>query len=454
MLVLVNEGYSVTVTLKGNDASLGAKHALLALAIALNCRTFQFFPGMPLVEELWFGCCLLLLTVVFPYWRFKYYWRFSRLESYLLLLTLILPATSAFCAWRAFGQPLSYGLAAERSVTLFAFIIVISCAFRRGALKVMDVEKSLLILSWGTLVLYTAMRLWLRPSDFTSYGIGFVSGPDELAEFKFQLFFTVFGFFYYVFRGFRTSSTRDYIISLLFLASSIGTVGGRGLTISLVLAALFFLCRWGGAGFLLKTLPKMLLVLGALVGALYVWDSEVVSARYQKFSDAFQVILTGAEVDDPSAASRPLQVLTALPGIADYPVFGNGLVSNQWQRERENSAGDFYPADYFFPPDIGLIGVLYVYGAFGILLFGWQYRYALAAGGSMPGSYHTPLLDATKGFLLFSVFESILNGFFVFDAEVVLFFIVLIASISSDFRSRSGTSAFASGGVPRHAVAP
>jgi hypothetical protein len=441
----------VTMTQKQNDSSICTKHVLLALAIAMNCRTFQFFPGMPLVQEVWYGCCLLLLIFIFPFWKFKARWRFSGLESYLLLLMVISPITSAFCAWRASGQPVYYGLAAERNVALFAFIIAISYALRRRSLRVQDVEKSLLFLSWGTLIVYTAMRLSLRPSDFTSYGIGFISGPDELAEFKFQPFFTVFGFYYYVFRGFRTRSTKNYAISLLFLASSIGTVGGRGLAISMVLGVLFLFFRWGGTGFLLKTLPKMLFFTAALLGTLYVWNSEAVSARYGKFSDAFQV-LTGAEVEDASAAARPLELLNALPHIADHPVFGNGLVSNQWEGKQENSPSDFYPAEYFFPVDIGVIGIVYLYGVFGILLFAWQYRFALAAVARLPGSYHTPLLDATKGFLIFSVFNSILTGIFVFDAEVILLFIVLLGSIATDFRGCAGIPAVRSFAARRLAL--
>jgi uncharacterized membrane protein len=438
----------MTAVLKRNHSSFGAKHALLAIAIAMNCRTFQFFPGMPLVQELWYGYCLFLLIVVFPFWKSKTRWRFSRLELYLLIVMLILPVTSALCAWSAFGQPVSYGLAAERSITLFVFIIAISYALRRRLLKVEDVEKSLLFLAWGTLLVYTAMRVWLQPVDFTSYGIGFVSGLDELAEFKFQPFFTVFGFFYYVFRGFRAGSTKNYAIALLFLASTIGAVGGRGLTISIALGAFILFFRWGGTGFLLKTLPKMLLFIAALLGILYVRDSEAVSARYGKFSDAFQV-LTGVEVDDPSAASRALQVLNAVPHIAEHPVFGNGLASNLWQRNQEHSISDFFPADYFYPADIGAIGVLYLYGVFGILLFAWQYRFALAAVASLPGSYHTPLLDATKGFLIFSVFSSVTSGIFVFDAEVVLLFIVLLGSIASDSVRCAETSAVVSRGSQR-----
>jgi hypothetical protein len=184
----------------------------------------------------------------------------------------------------------------------------------------------------------------------------------------------------------------------------------------------------------------MVLVIVALVGILYASDSKAVAARYGKFSDAFQT-LAGVDVEDPSAAARPVQVLTALPQIADRPVFGSGLASNQWQRIEENSLGDFFPKDYFFPSDIGIIGVLYVYGVFGILLFVWQYRFALAAVANLPGSYHTPLLDGIKGFLVFSVFNSITTGLFVFNAEAILLFIVLLMSIASDFRRGSGSSA-------------
>jgi hypothetical protein len=425
----------------GTSSSYGIKHILLAIAVAMNSRTFQFFPGMPLIQELWYVFCFLLLATVFPYWKFKNCWRFSRFEGYLLLLVLIVPCVSAICAWRALGQPLIFGFLAERNVALYAFIVAISFGFRYKSLRVTDVEKSLLLLSWGTMILFTTMHLALRPSDFTRYGIGFVTGPDELAEFKFQLFFVAFGFFYYVFQGFWKKSAKHYVISLAFLATAIGPVGGRGLTVSLALAALFFFCRWGGKAFLLKTLPKMLLILVSLVGILYVFEGETVSARYGKFSDAFQAVFAGTEVADASAASRPLQVLEALPHIAEHPLFGNGLVSNQWQRKQQNSLTDFYPADYVFPPDIGVIGVMYLYGVFGILLFGWQYRFAWVSDVGLGASCHSPLLDATKGFLLFSVINSIATGIFVFNSETVLLFIVLLGRISSDIRSLPGARA-------------
>jgi hypothetical protein len=411
------------------------KHILLAAAIAMNCRTFQFFPGMPFIQELWFGGCSLFLVFIYPFWKTKEHWRFSKFERYLLLLMVIWPVISSFCAWRAYGQPLAYGLAAQRSVALFAFIIAISCAFRYKTLKVSDVEQSLLLLSWGTLILYTTMQLLLRPSDFTSYGIGFVSGLDELAEFKFQTLFVVFGFFYYAFRGFRLGNMKYYVTSLLFLVGSIGKVGGRSLTVSIALTMLILLYRWIGTNFLFKILPKMVMFTVVALLVLYAWNSKALSARYQKFSDAFQVALTGADVEDASAASRKLQTFVALPHIADRPLFGNGLVSNVWQREQDNRVDDFFPSAYFFPADIGLIGVLYLYGVFGILLLGWQCRFAFTAVAGMPYWYHTTLLDATKGLLLFSAFTSISSGTFVFNAEVTLFFIALLGGIRSEFRN-------------------
>ena len=417
-----------------SHSSIQKKHVLLAVAIAMNCRTFQFFPGMQLVQELWFGACLLFLMIIYPFWKAKERWRFSPCESYLLLLIVILPALSAFCAWRVYGQPLVYGLAAQRGVALFAFIIAIGYAFRHRTIMVGDVEKSLVFLSWATLIIYTGMQLLLRPSDFSTYGLGFVSAPDEGAEFKFQPFFTLFGFFYYLFRGFRSGTGKYYAFASVFFASSVGGLGGRSLIISAALSVLVLLYRWGGKDFLLRTLPKMVLFAVSVVAVMYVLDSKALSNRYQKFSDAFQVAFTGADVEDPSAASRGVQALAALPHIAEHPLFGNGPLSNQWQRDQDNALDSFYPSAYFFPTDIGVIGVLYVYGVFGILLLGWQYRFALVAVAGIPRSHHTPLLDATKGLLLFSVFNSITTGIFAFYPEVTLFFIMLLAGICLEFQ--------------------
>lgn len=411
------------------------KYLLVSVFLALNSRNFQFFPGMGLIQEFWFGVCFISLLTLYPLLKYKTRWFFSSFELYLLAMIVFAPLLAGISAWREFGQPIFYGLLSLRYTILFAGVLLLIYALRYKIINLRDVEKSLLILAWGTLLLYFMMKIFLDPARFASYGEGFVAGLDgQNPSFKLPGFFIIFGSYYYAFLGFRKKIGRYYLIAGFFFLFLLGESGGRSMTVAMFITFLFFIFRWGQFTRLFKFIPKMLVAIVLILSTAYIVQPDTFLSRVEKFEDAFTVVLTGSEVEDASARSRVFQTLIAMPYIAKHPIIGNGNISYQWQGGYKGVLGA-----YFYPADIGLIGVLFMFGVVGFLLFVWQYWFAIKAAQRVPIHIHTPLLDATKGMVLYLAIHSLVTGFFVHYAEISFIFIALLWCITREMR-KSGYS--------------
>jgi hypothetical protein len=403
------------------------RRVILVLMLAMGFRTFQFFPGMTYVQEAWFVLCFLIVLLFYPYLRLRGSLRFARLEFYLFLLIVADVLIAAWQAHQVFGQPIIYGILAQRSIALVAILPILLDALGSGIAELADIEAALLSLAWGTAALYTAMRLFLNPSNFTDYGDGFVTRamPGEDPSFKFAEVFVLFGVFYYAMLGIRTRKTRHYVVALALFLTTLGA-SGRGLTVCVAATLLFFLYRLRGLRKALNTALKFSCVVVPLMGAIYFIAPTLVSTRLTGFANAFTVVLTGsATTTDASANARIFESLTALPYIQEHPLIGNGVVSHQWQGGNGSS-----PGDNFFAADIGVIGIVFSYGILGFLLFLFQYRFAWRAAKRLPDSFYSPLLDATKAFLLFTALYTLETGTCVWTAEVTLFFVVLMVGFA------------------------
>ena len=187
------------------------KYLFLIPFFAMTFRNFQFFPGMAIIQELWYGLCLVFLLGVYPIWKWKAHSRITSFELYMLAMILLVPIMSAIPAWREFEQPIIYGFLSQRSSILYAGPLLLVHMIRYKYLTLGDIEKTLLFSVWGILALYTIIRIFLEPANFVSYGFGFVIGDD----FRLPGFFLFFGVYYYAFLGFRKKIVKYYLIAVL-----------------------------------------------------------------------------------------------------------------------------------------------------------------------------------------------------------------------------------------------
>ena len=104
----------------------------------------------------------------------------------------------------------------------------------------------------------------------------------------------------------------------------------------------------------------------------YISNSTVGNNFKDRFTEAFKIFSEEDEknVDDPSVAVRFLEAQYALEKYIARPYFGNGLYRAS---ESKKVIGD----RHFYVSDIGLFGVLYSFGIFGILIYLLQLKFLL-----------------------------------------------------------------------------
>jgi hypothetical protein len=389
----------------------------------------MYFPGFSPIQEAWNLLCMLYLAFVYPWGSAKPGKSITAFDLYMLALIVVDPVVSAVNAWREFGQPILYGLLTERRIALIACVLFFTRALRRRSITLREVEKALLILAWGTMILFRIMRTVIDPSKYADY-IGFAAPVADGFELSLPVFFALFGVLYYAFRGFQTGRTRDYMLALLLLGGSLSGLGWRQQVLTLLLTFFFFACRWTNWRRLLVLLPQMLLGLALLVWLLFATMPETMTEQFGRLQDAFTAVLTGERVEDASATGRIVESYFALEGIAKHPIIGNGNLSNQWQGGAQLEQGA-----YFYWVDVGTIGVLYFLGIFGVILYASQYWFVLGPVKKLPPGVHTPLMDATKGFVFFGAVYSITSAFCVAEPVIALFFIALLRGFANEVSS-------------------
>jgi hypothetical protein len=397
----------------------------LVVLLLLTFGTFRFFPEMAVIQESWYMICFLYFFVYLRQ-QSKDQRKLSAFEIYLIALVVIVPVLSAVSAWREFGQPIVIGLLRQRGMIGIAAVLFCMRALRMRFFTLSEVKAALLILAWGTAFVWVFMRTLLNAADYVDYSNnpGFV-GEGDVPRFVLQEYFIVFGVLYYALRGLRTGKAKNYLLALLLLPAAYNDVGGRQMTIALLLSFLFFVVRWTELTRLLVTLPATLLAITALLGLLYFVKPQMMADRFSQFRDAFVVAFTGEPGENGSANGRISQVLFAIDGIEKHPLLGNGALSGQWEGGAQEVFGQRFYAD-----DIGLIGAIYTYGFCGLILFSIQYWLLVRRVNSLTSESNNSLIDGLKGFVLYTLFVSLGTGLFVFSSVVSLFCVMVICSIA------------------------
>lgn len=397
---------------------------LLSLVLLMTARTFQYFPGMSIPQELAFLLAPLGLMVVAARSR-RAVGRTWAFETYIVLLMIAMPVWSGIAAQQAHGQPMLYGILSWRGYALMSVPLTLLYAMRSGWILTQDIGRAFMACAWFTLVLFASMTLLLDPADYLSYGIGFIE--DRFVEgyrFKFSPVFATYAMFNYGVRAFREHRPEFYLLALLFFFFLFGSAGGRIFTVSVLATTLLLMYRWGGMARFFQGGSALAVIALAMVGFGALIAPESTAERLNKFSQAFSVFATDADdIDDASAASRVLQTLVALPLIEERPLAGGGRVSAQWV---EKSFAGLLGV-YFYPDDIGLIGMVYQFGFVGTGLFALQLLFAWSYSQRLIRSRANTVSDTCIAYLLYLLVSSVATGAFVMFPEFSLLLIAVVA---------------------------
>ena len=193
----------------------------------------------------------------------------------------------------------------------------------------------------------------------------------------------------------------------------------------ILVTVLFFIWRLRGLIDFPLFLVKVIFFLIIFFGLFFMINDGYMYNIINKFYDAFTVVFSGNTTDDPSANARLFEFALAQPYIIKNWIFGNGDISNQWNGGYKNILG------YFYPEDIGIIGVIYIYGVLGTILFALQFYFAYRFSSfASKNIFDSSFFDATKGYVFYLAIYSFATGYFAHNLEVSFFFVALIYCFS------------------------
>ncbi|MGE4546025.1 MAG: O-antigen ligase family protein [Pedobacter sp.] len=401
--------------------------SMLAIFFLLSFSTLKYLPSMFLTAEIWFIAVFIFLVLVyFPKIAIHKYYP-SPFEKYGFFLLIYVPLVSAFMASAEFGQPWIYSILAQRGLVLVGCMLIFLSFYRKGAFSLGDVERALLWLAWISLILCTLVVLFLDPRQFVDIPT-FVVGVGDDLKFVLPTTFLVFGLFYYVFSSFWQNSLRNLCLALLFFGYLIFGSGGRTQILAVIFSCLFFVIRWRSKSRLLVFLSRVSFIILLLISIACVSNSKKLTFLKEKFYSAYMVVLTAEKGSDISANSRIDQSNIALPYVKKNFMLGNGLISHQW------NGGYKSLFDYFHPSDVGLLGIMYLYGVVGLFVYAYQFRFALQYSKRLPnhGGKWGNLICAVRGILFYYAITSLVTGQFVHSVGTLLIFIAILYSASME----------------------
>ena len=394
--------------------------AMLVIFFLLSFSSLKYIPGLKILFLIWLWIVFLFLITIYPTTILAKQIRITRLELYSLLILFCVPLIAAYASNSEFGQPLLYGIGTNGQTVLVGGVMIFLYFYRSHKFSLADVERAFLWLAWINLFFIILFKNIFNANQFDDIA-GFVGGMEGQKQFTLPSDFILIGFYYYAFSGHWKKNIRSSFVALLiFIFLALG--GSRSGLISLVASYLFFMLRWGSFEKRVGNFLKVSALGFSLVVMLGIFLPDKFIQMQEKLGDAFTVLLKQEEVEDISANARNLEVIIALPYIEKHWLLGNGLISPSWNDGYKSLLG------YFHPSDIGILGVLYMHGLVGLLLFSFQYYFAIRYSSRLPknGGRHGRLVSALKGYLLFVAINSITTGKFAVFVEHSLLIIVIL----------------------------
>lgn len=401
------------------------RFTLLMMFFVLSFRTFQYFPGGAILREFWIIAVFAFIIIFYTINKMFTGLRFTYFEIYIIMLMVTVPIVSAVMANREFGQPLVYGILAQRKIVLAGCVMIFYHYVENGSISLGDLDQVFIWLAWGTLCVYMLITFLFDPLQYSSYGMGFVSGMySGKPKFKFDNIFIVIGFMRYAFLGFWSRRSKYYLFALPFLAYMLFD-GQRSLLLSLVISFIIIILRWGSFHRLVLWAPRLLVVIIFVIVCFFLADPSILYNLAGRFKDAISVVITREFTDDVSANARIIEISKVWPYIEKHWMLGNGDLSKQWRWGYQSIMGWLYPGD------IGIIGVIYLHGFLGLSLFLIQFYFAFRYAKRLRSYFgeYRALINSLKGFMLFFAINSLITGRFANSVEIGLICVAILSVV-------------------------
>lgn len=282
---------------------------------------------------------------------------------YLLIVTF-----SIIAGGISYEQPLIYGFLAARGI--FLLFAVSSLILLNPSIDELKKNITFFCKIWVIIVIgcftilspeYFVASFGIN-NPFVSYFIDFSFTLDRY-RFKFNYYPVLFLFSILLFIPKKKFNDVLFLILCVFVIVFIN--GGRILLASSLLLVFIYITSST------KSFALSLLILPfLLVTFLFNEEIGVIDTYFEKILLSVKFLLLSESITDISLLTRSDQINIYLN--EQWPLFGffgNGVLSSMWKGGYESFYGRFHPSD------IGVLGVIFVYGFCGILMFFTQMIY-------------------------------------------------------------------------------
>lgn len=339
--------------------------------------------------------------------------KISRYEV-LMMLMMVFPVWSAIASAINFGQPLLYGIGTTRNFYLFLLGPFFYYLLHKKIITTVFLKNTLLTGCWITLAIFIIIYVTINPEKYPDR---FFIGFNELKGgyiFKFNIALLIFALLYYSIRFLTTHRLIYLFASVPFYYMMLVVRQDRSIIIMtlLVLVIFYFKRIFFQSALRYSALLILLIFVGFFI--IEITDYKPSDQSVDKFYNLWLTI-TGRETDESATNIRRLEVIKAWPDIEKRFLFGNGELSPRWRDGFNRIYG------YFYPSDIGIIGILYLFGITGTLLLFVQFLFAKKITGNL--ELNEPFFISCNYYLLFCFFDTFTSGqsaFFPANSTIIM----------------------------------
>lgn len=402
------------------DGSL--KVAALCVLVSVLVRQFtvsHLYLLMGPIEAMFtalFG--LWLVWRVFYRWK-EDDWRLHGLDI-LVIIMMLIPIWAAFGAKNVFGQPIFFGILVFKDYYLLVGALLIHRTLLDGFFTLRQLEKAFLILAWIGIIYFYAATLLTNPGEYLDTPLaGANTIKGGVPYYRFNVMLLYFGSIYYFAKAFIQRRWLMLVPAALFAGYVVFFRMDRSTMAITALGMLLAVALHVPARRILKVamISVMPLVMALTLAMVFLPDS--VKQYELMFEDAMATI-TGRELPGGKVSVRVAETAIAETYISRHPWTGSGRLDHTWE-----PAGYERWLGFFFPADIGYIGLIFIYGIPGALLLYMQFPTGLVYLTRVKDRNDDVFFITCKYMLLCLFLDSISTGLLTQNSGQVILFVCI-----------------------------
>lgn len=340
--------------------------------------------------------------------------RFSTIDSMVVLMSLFVFYT-ALSANAVFGQSILKGIFVSGKTYLpIISIFFLYYLFKTEIVTMNQYNIAMLTVGWVNLILYIYLMFSINPELYreTTDLVGFNPSKGGYV-FNFPPNFIVYAIFYYFTKYTLNKNRFSLLLSFIFIAYILFLDKGRIQFLSIVGAiGLHTLWRLPLKSLMFR-LIDITIITAVMLGIIYLIMPDLLMVIYEMFA-VFVKAIFGIETGESSADVRWVEIATVLDHFDKHPghwFFGVGFIP------RDDLWMHF---GYLYFTDIGIFGILLVFGIVGTILLYLFFLYPIYVVWKVKNFKYDVIYNTIIVSVLYQFVTSIFTGGFAFAPSSML----------------------------------